>query len=175
MKIALVIGHDANRKGAYGNKGISEWDFNDQLIQEMNLSDKHTYYVLYRNADIKKYSMQMIELHERIDKLGCELAIEFHFNATIDSNVHGNEVLYCSSIGMKYAKILDECLDILPNRDRGIKKVAKNERGGGFLCRGKSICLIAEPFFAERQHLYVWGGEHRQLLKDAYKKFFKSI
>ena len=139
----------------YGNVGISEWLYYDELLNSMywdgKLPDMHEYYILYRDASISGYTAQMDDLHKRIDKIGCKLSVEFHFNSYGDWSVDGNEVLYCSNSGMYYAELLDECLDSLPNRDRGIKKVVMSDNGGGFCCRGKSKAIIIEPFFASHQ------------------------
>ncbi len=177
--IAIVIGHDADRQGAYGSEGISEWKFNDDLISEMvfdrMLPRKHKYFVFYRSADMDSYTSKMIDLHQRMDSIGIDISIELHFNATGDSSVNGNEALFCSSAGREIAKKLDDAFDILDNRERGIKKVARNERGGGFCCRGKSLAIISEPFFASEQYRFVRGGDQREKLKEAYQTFFESI
>ena len=179
MKIALVVGHTKDSQGAYGNAGIGEWEFNDELLNSMfwdgKLPNKHEYYILYRSEDISGYSSQMVDLHERIDKIGCEVSIEFHFNSFSDPDVNGNEVLYCSTAGKIYADKLDECLDQLPNRDRGVKKVTMSDNGGGFCCRGKSKALIVEPYFGVEQSNYVRCGIFRSRLEDAYEEFFNSI
>ena len=185
MKIALIVGHDADRKGAYGNMGIPEWDFNDQYVNDLVfiLPEKHEYYVLYRDTDLKYYGSQMKRLHNTIDNLGIELSIEFHFNGASDPTVNGNEVLYCatSKAGKEYAKLLDDCLDMLPNRDRGHKPVRfrnkpqKDDLGAGFCCRGKSVALITEPFFGSNQDKYVHDKPDRKLMDQAYIKFFEDI
>jgi len=177
-RICLIPGHDAKSKGAIGSEGISEWDFNDSLINDMwfMLPKKHTYYVLHRNADIKGYTNQMVDLHERIDKLEIDVSVEFHFNGSDNPNVNGHEVLYCSETGSKVAtKLNDEFNKWLPNSNRGTKQIDSNDSGGGFCCRGKSVAIIAEPFFNSRQNLYAVNGEYRKALKLAYKNFFNSL
>lgn len=171
MKIALVIGHSSDSRGAYGNAGISEFQFWDELINEMSfrkMLPKNTY-VFYRSSDVKGYTSQMWELHKRIDAVGCEVAIECHFNSFHRPEANGNEVLYCSEGGKKIADIFDEAFDSLPNRDRGVKKVTLKSRGGGFCCRGKSKAIIIEPFFGARQREYIHGGSNRELLLTAIK------
>lgn len=185
MKIAIVLGHDSDNQGAYGNEGIGEWEYNDELLHSMfrdgKLCDKHDYYFIYRSTEIAGYTAQMEDVHRRIDKIGCPLSIEFHFNSFPKPDVNGNEVLYCSKGGKHYADIMDECLDVLPNRDRGVKKVElrdyplKDDRGAGFCCRGKSFAIIVEPFFGANQSDYIRSGQYRYLLEDAYKEFFDKI
>ena len=180
MKIALVIGHDFDRQGAYGDMGQSEFAFNDELLSEMANDDmfpyKHEYGVFYRSADIKGYSRKMKDLHKGLDKWGADISMEFHFNAIGKVSVTGHEVLYCSSKGKKLAQKLDAVFDKnLNNKDRNIKKRKKHERGGGFLCRGKSTCIIIEPFFAAHQHKFISGGDMRGPLKKAFQEFFEEI
>ncbi len=180
MKIALVIGHDMDKQGAYGNMGISEFAFSDELLSEMAndnmFPDKHEYGVFYRSADIKGYSNKMKALHRDIDKWKADVSIEFHFNSFSNKDVHGHEVLYCSKKGKQIAKKLNKAYDkYLPTSNRGIKKVSKKHRGGGFCCRGRSLAIIAEPYFAAHQDAFVSGGDLRSSLKKALMKFFETL
>ncbi len=177
--IALVIGHDQFSKGAYGNLGIGEWDYNNTFINHLRthqmLPEQHEYHVFVRDPNISGYTNKMTDLHNRIDNVGCDISIEFHFNGANDASINGNEVLYCSQAGKEVADKLDKALDTLPNRDRGVKKVSMNQNGGGFCCRGNSIAIITEPFFGAHQDMYVEGGKYRDTLLVAYKNFFNSL
>ena len=179
MKIALVIGHDSDNKGAYGNTGKSEFDFNHELIRDLffeGLPPKHEYKRFYRSANIVGYSAKMIDLHSRIDSWGADISIEFHFNSFSNKNVNGHEVIFCSEGGKKIAKKLDKAFDKhLTNSDRGIKKVSMSNRGGGFCCRGKSLAIISEPFFSSSQSKFVHDGVMREPLKKAFIEFFNSL
>jgi hypothetical protein len=62
----------------------------------------------------------------------------------------------------------------LSNKDRGIKKRRKDERGGGFLCMGKSTCILIEPFFASNQSDYLRGRGRKQLI-DSIVQFITSV
>ena len=185
-KIALVIGHDIDVQGAYGSEGISEFQFNDELLAELSfddmLPDHCEYGVFYRNAEISSYTKQMIDLHDGIDKWGADLSIEFHFNSFSSDKAQGHEVLYCSTKGKMYANNLNIILDkYLPTSNRGIKKVQLNpgnfpdDRGAGFCCRGKSAAIIIEPFFGAHQHKFKADGSLREPLKNAIKEFLMGI
>ena len=177
MKICLVIGHDMDNRGSYGDAGISEFTFNDNLISEMfhkGLLPGDTY-VLYRSSDIFGYGEQMKELHKRIDALKCDVSIECHFNGFHDPSVNGNEVLYCSQGGKRIADIFDEELDALPNRDRGVKKVLGNDDGAGFCCRGRSYAIIIEPFFGSHQRDYIFNGQYREILMTSLSKALHRV
>lgn len=185
MKIALVVGHDAHSKGAYGSEGISEFDFNHSLLLDLNVNNQpgnNQYYIFYRSADIKGYTAKMIDLHERIDKVGCDVSIEFHFNSFSDEDVHGHEVLYCSDGGKQMAEIVNHQLDLeLPTSNRGIKKVKLNphpipdDRGAGFCCRGRSLAIIIEPFFGSNQEHFIHDGKLRKPYFTALKRAFTMM
>jgi len=180
MKIGLIIGHDIDSQGAYGNKGISEFTFNDELLSEMSLGDyfpkKHDFAVFYRNADVHGYSNKMVDLHKRIDEWGADISIEFHFNSFKDDSAQGHEVLYCSQGGKNIASILNKCMtNHLDNKNRGTKKIYGSDRGAGFCCRGKSLAIISEPFFGAYQNRFVGEGDQRTLLKEALGEFFEMI
>ena len=180
MKIALVIGHDIDNQGAYGNSGISEFRFNDLLLSDMGAAkmfpDKHEYALFYRSTNTKKYSRKMKELHKRLDAWGADISIEFHFNSFSNRDVHGHEVLYCSKQGKKIANKLNDSYDKhLPTSNRGIKKVTKKQKGGWFCCIGKSVSIIAEPFFSAHQERFVWSGDMREPLKKSLQEFFETL
>lgn len=180
MKIAFVVGHSATKKGAYGNTGLSEFDFYSKFVPELVerlKSEKleHSYQVFYRGTS-GGYTENMKDLHRRIDQWGADLSISFHFNAASNELVNGHEILYCSDKGYEYAVQLDELFDAyLDNNDRNTKKRTMSDRGGGFLCRGKSVCILIEPFFASHQNRYVRNGDMREPLKQALIDFITGL
>jgi len=178
MKIALIVGHRKNSQGAVGSKGISEYKFNKKLIEEIQLDlvDDHDIKVFYRRDDLSGYTERMKDLHKRIDAWGAKVSVSFHFNAAGNKSVDGHEVLYCSGSGKKLSKKLnDNFTQYLDNNNRGIKKKTKHDRGGGFLCRGKSVCILSEPFFGSHQHLYAKNGSERANLVSAYVEFLNDL
>lgn len=177
-KIALVVGHDQMDKGAFGNMGLGEYDYNVELLTDLqgDLPSNNEYNFFFRDAMESSYTKQMEKLHDDIDRWGAEISIEFHFNSFSDKKVNGHEVLYCSESGKKLAMILDEVLDKnLGNSDRGIKQVVKSDRGGGFCCNGKSKAIIIEPFFGANQNRFVHGGDMYIPYKKALIEFFKRV
>jgi N-acetylmuramoyl-L-alanine amidase len=178
-KVALVVGHDRLKQGAWGNAGMSEWGFNSEVAKRLERcfeSDRYVDIKVFYHTPSVSYGKKMKKTHKAIDAWGAKYAIELHFNAAGDLNVTGHEVLYCSSAGEKIAKKLDMFLNRhLRNKDRKIKHRSKKQRGGGFLCRGKSVCLISEPFFAAHQDRFVPGTLGWDSLISAYIEFISYL
>lgn len=179
-KVALVIGHQENEQGAYGDMGIGEWQFNTELVNDIMAtpSNGQICKVFQRDLTISGYTNQMIDLHKKIDQWGARISIEFHFNSFSSPSVEGHEVLYCSSsnVGKVEATALNGCLDKhLPNSNRGAKAVTIHDNGGGFCCNGASYALIIEPFFGVNQHDFIVGGVLRKPLIDAVNDFIAGL
>ena len=177
-KVALVIGHDGHKQGAYGKLGISEWEFNRELVYDELIPHLDSDYVqmFLRDPAINGYTNQMVDLHKRIDAWGASYSIEFHFNGSSNESVNGHEILYCSSNGEAIAKKLDVLFDkYLDNNDRNIKKIDMGDNGGGFVCRGASTCILAEPFFGEHQDHFKHGSDMRKNLVKSYVEFVLSL
>lgn len=171
-KIALVVGHRKDNQGAVGNDGESEWEYNNKLAKKLHKKFPNNTKIFYRKTGPGGYSEKMKELHKRIDAWGADYSISMHFNAAGNPAVDGHEVLYCSKAGKKVAEILNNNFNkYLDNKDRGIKKCTKSERGGGFLCRGKSVCVLGEPFFAAHKTKY--GKEVYKAYRDTVKCLIK--
>jgi len=177
-KIALVVGHRSLKRGAYGNAGLSEFVFNSLLVKALYQRGAKgaTLGIFFRDDMPGGYGEKMKRLHKRIDEWEADYSISFHFNAAGREDINGHEVLYCSKRGKRLAKKLDEIFDrYLKNRDRDIKKRTKKQRGGGFLCRGNSVCVLAEPFFASHQDKYMPGTKGWFRLLDAYSEFLEWL
>ncbi|ADV46446.1 N-acetylmuramoyl-L-alanine amidase family protein [Nitratifractor salsuginis] len=173
-KIALVVGHRKNAQGAWGNAGVSEFKYNSHLAEAIKDKLDQVGFggevkIFFRDDLPGGYGEKMKRLHKRIDEWGADYSVSMHFNAAGRQDVNGHEVLYCSKTGRKVAEIFDEALDhSLKNKDRKIKKKTRKDRGGGFLCRGKSVCVLVEPFFAAHQKEYMPGTPGYDALLHAY-------
>jgi len=180
-KIALLVGHRSGSQGAYGNAGLSEWTFYnamvDEIIQAAEGIDVELK-VFHRKDAGYGYSQRMKHVHKEIDAWGADITISLHFNAASNSSANGHEVLHCASSQKsgEYAKIMNNIFNRnLNNRDRGVKPKTMEDRGGGFLCRGKSHCILIEPFFASHQNEYMPGTEGRKNLIDSLVEFLKTV
>jgi hypothetical protein len=178
MKVALVIGHAKDKQGAWGNAGISEFKYWGDFIEDVldSLPSKHKYKVFKRPTSKRGYGSRMELLHNKLDSWGSDLTISFHFNAAGSTKANGHEVLYCSNTGKKYSDLLNRKFSkYLNSKDRGIKRRARNERGGGFLCRGKSVCILIEPYFAAHQKSFIKGTKGYENIKKSLIEFLKEI
>jgi len=179
MKIALVVGHRKGKQGAYGSVGLSEWRYNGILavdLVEVAQQNGIDACVFFRDEMPGGYGERMNRLHERIDAWGADISISLHFNAAGRDDINGHEILYCSHRGRVIAEMLDSEFDrCLKNRDRNIKRRTRKQRGGGFLCRGKSVCILVEPFFAAHQHKFVKGTDGYADMLRAYGAFFDRL
>jgi N-acetylmuramoyl-L-alanine amidase len=179
-KVALVVGHRKGAQGAWGNAGWSEYRYNKRLAEyiedRLRSSDDVKVKIFYRDDMTGGYGEKMKRLHKRIDKWGADYSVSMHFNAAGKESVNGHEVLYCSKMGKKAAKVFDAALDRhLNNQDRSIKRRRRKERGGGFLCRGRSVCVLVEPFFAAHQDEYMPGTEGWERLATAYVEAVEEL
>lgn len=146
------------------------------MFKDGYISDTNDLAIFQRKDTLSGYTERMKDLHRRIDTWGADISISLHFNASSKTYVNGHEILYCSKSGKAIAKKLDVKLDqYLNNNHRNLKKVTQKQRGGGFLCHGKSVCILAEPFFASHQHKYVKYGEERENLLTAIAEFIDEL
>lgn len=176
-RIALCIGHNPVRRGAYGSAGLTEYEYNKGFLYELlpYLPPTHEYKIFERPS-LGSYTREQNYLHKQIAKWGgCDIAIEFHFNGASNPDINGHEILYLSKAGKELALKLDACYDkYLTNNDRNIIKRDKGN-GYGFLRRGNYTSLIVEPFFASHQHRFIEGGDLYHPLIAAYKEFLAAL
>ena len=157
---------------------MSEYIYWSEFLDELKdkLPGHHEYKIFRRPTNKKGYGSRMAALHAKIDKWGADLSVSFHFNAANNPDVDGHEVLYCSKKGRYYAGLMNDVFnDYLSNRDRGIKRKRRKDRGGGFLCRGRSVCILIEPYFASHQIFYTPGKRGYYELQNAFVDFFDSV
>jgi N-acetylmuramoyl-L-alanine amidase len=182
MKIALIAGHDKYKKQGAVAYGVSENEFWREFIQDLLplLPKKHTYKVFERpNQTVYGYRKAVRVLHKAIDAWGAELDVEFHFNAASNFSVRGHSVLYYkySHKGKFYAALLnDKYTKYLPSKNRGLKPVNRNDRGGYQLAVGRSVSLLSEAFFGHSElHNYQRAGRYRNSLLKAVVEFFDEV
>lgn len=177
IKIALIVGHSADRQGA-SKHGISEYVFwNQFLIDLMERLPQYedTELKLFRRPLQKKtgYKEAVRILHTLVDDWGATYDVEFHFNG-FSGIAHGHEVIHSGSVlSERLAVKLDECFDKhMNNLDRGVKRVVT--RGRYQLIVGKSASIISEAFFG-RSVLYFMEGDRREALFQVYLDLIEEL
>ena len=147
MKIAIVVGHNSRRMGAYSPhlKG-SEFPFNSEA-SELIEPGPHTVKTFFRDPSVRGYYSEILDCYGRCDDWGAEATVELHFNSATPT-AHGTETLSSGSTGsMELARVFQATMiEGLGLRDRGIK-VRRSGRGSLSLLAGQAPAILTEPFF----------------------------
>lgn len=151
MKVALVVGHKSRSPGA-GNDAhpVSEFEFNMRLALDVWSS-------FYYSSDLSVTTEIVCRrtyprLPGDINDIEPDFAVSLHANASVGHSASGTEVLYYhrSERSAKIASIFQhEFVDALGLRDRGIKPVDSEGRGGFVLKTVSCPIVICEPFFID--------------------------
>ena len=165
MKVALVVGHSVNSKGATNKKyNDSEFNFNKILAEQIKntfdvSNSADSLEIVYRGDSDNGYT----QLPYKINKLDVDLVISLHCNA-FNTKVSGCEMLYYhkSIKGKEIAKIFQNTLvNTLGNKNRGIKPKNSEDKGGHLLKNTNAPCIIVEPFFIDNDEDYLNALEFR--------------
>ena len=149
MKLALIVGHSAEKKGAHNTKyKVYEYDFNLKFAERLKFElDKIAIgletEIIFRDT----YN----NLPHKVNEHKPDFIISLHCNA-FDQKASGSEVLYyhTSVMGKALAKALQQQIThALRLPDRGIKPLVRQDRGGYLLKNTLAPCVITEPFFID--------------------------
>lgn len=160
MRVALVIGHQQQSPGAGNvNYETNEFKFNQALAHdiennffEYNQIDEIV--VVYRERTYSSLPQEINDLHP-------DLIVSLHCNA-FNTQANGCEMLYYhkSKKGKEVARIFQNGLiQILDNKDRGIKAKRSEDRGGYLLRYTKAPAIICEPFFIDNDDEFLNANE----------------
>jgi len=175
-KVAIIVGHDVQEQGAVGVENISEYVFNSVLAREIvdKIGDDDNVKIFKRSHGLS-YTQAVRKVHGEVDNWGAFLDIELHFNSAENKEAKGHLIVYATTRAKKYAEELSKSFSIFLNtRNRGIEHRTKGNGVGG-LRAGKSISLIAEPFFGVEQSSFREGRMERENLVSAYAKFIADV
>ena len=164
MHICIVVGHNSKDQGAENKSfDLTEYKYNMEvgkmIIDNLSL-DFETSFI---------YDKQLSELPKAINQTKADLCINLHCNA-FNRIASGTETLYyhTSSVGKKFAACVQErVLDALELRDRGIKPITGDERGGYVLRKTSMPCLITEPAFIDNDVDCILLMDNKELLATA--------
>lgn len=164
-KIALIVGHTVNKKGAESYNGKREWDWNKKVAEEVMIYmakefPGKTVKTFYRPDMV--YRAAVSRVGREVGEWGADLSLELHFNSIGHKiNAYGCEVLM--NVGALYGdqtlKIADQITDALARdfnlRERdgdGVVVLKKGQRGyyniKYCLDYGVKVALLIEPMFA---------------------------
>lgn len=153
-KIALLIGHNVNRQGAWsvGAIRMSEWDFNNRVADYLVAkNDGLIEYKKFHRWDHGRYEYkkEIAEAYQRVEReFAPDYTIELHFNFLTDNT--RTEMFHSSVANSKTIalaeNISESFAEVLNIRDGGAKVLQKNDRGGRGLYMSSVPSILTEPF-----------------------------
>jgi N-acetylmuramoyl-L-alanine amidase len=153
MRIAFVVGHHKDSKGAYSPYlGMSEWDFYSEVLSNLKESN-----VFFHNPKTKGYTNRVKETAAKLDKMDFNLVIALHFNAAETPQANGCETLYYykSKKGREYASLFSQTVQSwtgIKSRNGGLKSLTqKKDRGFAAVYYPKAPVILIEPFFGSNK------------------------
>jgi len=157
MQIALIVGHTLKKPGAFSKALGHEYGFNKQLADKV-------YWELRRrqipSLVFVKDNMEQSAVHRQVNEYlrrPKPMAIEFHFNASLDGKAIGTETLYDADPpeGKILAALMQQKIAAAFSRegeqDRGAKLIEEGDRGHRNLAGIDVPACIIEPFFGDNQ------------------------
>lgn len=169
MRIAVVIGHEKGRPGAYsGYLQQTEFAYNSRVAPYFAEIDADIYF----RPEGGGYKTQMRKLAQEINAINYDLVIELHFNS-FNRKASGCEVLTYK--GNNYTQLLGEriCRSISTEyrtENRGVKQIdSEEDRGYWFLHYMRANAMILEPFFGDHEEALKFEnpGKYAEVVKKA--------
>lgn len=151
LKVAVVVGHNAQAPGAYAREpiGRTEFEFNCAVAVAMERLSVPGGVVMSRflRTALGGYTQEIRRVYGYVDAWGADASIELHFNAD-GPTATGTETLHSGSPGsLRLATCLQAAmLAALKLRDRGLVE-RREGRGALSLVAGRAPAVIVEPFF----------------------------
>ena len=133
----------------------NEFEFNSGLAIE--IKKRFFEFNMVDEIEIVYRETNYAELPAQVNKLNPDLIVSLHCNA-FNTHVGGCEMLHYhkSTKGKEIARIFqNKIVNIIDNKDRGLKSCDSEDRGGYLLNMTKAPCIIAEPFFIDNDDEYL--------------------
>lgn len=151
-KLAIVVGHNSQAQGAVrGDTGESEYVWNGRLAQIMEriAPEFGVDLRVFRRVAGGGYRTEIHRVYSEVDQWGADASIELHFNGAASEAATGTETLSSgTALSLRLAQaVQDEMVIALGLRDRGVKTVGGDGRGGASLISGRAPAILVEPFF----------------------------
>lgn len=152
-KIAIVVGHRKNKKGAYSQfLGQSEYDFNGKVASHLiDVAD-----IIFRpDIPFASESYMRKKVLEQINDKNYDLVIELHFNSFHDKRANGVTALHyitnseTKCIAQKFVDAISEEFFI---KKRDLMPISSiKERGGQMIVKSEPNYILLEPFFGSNK------------------------
>ncbi len=155
-KIVLIVGHGAGDSGAMGFNGMSEFNYNSFVAEEIAKADTGKIIeIVYRG------SSGIAGAAKKAMSYKADMTLELHCNA-FNKKAEGCVVLTLEDkISIEYGRKFSEAFCKRFNRKirdvDGVKELKKNERGNYSLalCNDPPPSLLLEPFFIDNPNEWI--------------------
>jgi N-acetylmuramoyl-L-alanine amidase len=169
-KVAIIVGHEASRKGARLYSGEYEYDYNSRIAKKLLAAYRGPYALKVFHRD----HIGMNGVAQQASVWGAEISLELHLNASGIPAARGCEMLVIDKHktsedkAIKMMKLLSDTMGVKLRNNNGLKKLKAGDRGYKNLevCKnaGIPIVLLIEPFFCDFE-----TDESRPFIKHEWK------
>ena len=168
MKIAIIIGHHENGKGAYSKYfGQHEFDFYKKVCMYVHfVGAKFETRIFEHDKTISGYSTRVRATAAKVNEWGANLVICLHFNS-FNKRANGCETLYfyASKKGKAYGELFNSmAADMFDVKNRGMKALTNtSDRGFREVQATKAPTILVEPFFGDNDEDCERVATHRRM------------
>lgn len=169
-KVAIIVGHEASKKGAKLYSGEYEYDYNSRIAKKLLAAYKGS-------CELKVFTRDHIGITgvaQQAKAWGADMSLELHLNASGLPSARGCEFLVISghkaseAKGISMAAHLQEYMGVKLRNVNGLKKIKAGDRGYRNLevCKDAGIkeVILIEPFFCDFE-----TDESRPFIKNEWK------
>lgn len=155
FKVAIVVGHHENAKGAYSKwLKVREWDFYNDVVTFIENCD-----IYHHDKNISGYVTRIKNTATKhLNPNNYDLVIELHFNNVFDESANGCETLYyfknkvSRDLARKFSQLINKKTNIKIRGD-GTKALSnRNDRGFASVYYPKADTIMIEPFFGSNKN-----------------------
>jgi N-acetylmuramoyl-L-alanine amidase len=175
-RVILVYAHGGDTKDPGAVNGqVTERDWIKEFFDKFLI------------PEFKKEKIEVVTVQQKtwytIDKQVNEvykvgdIAISCHLNAG-PATATGTETLYCkgSKNGEKLAKLVNDAIvGVLKSKDRGLKGLTREDRGGRLVQGTKPPCVLTELFFLSNNEDLKKSYDLRDEMATAMVKAYKAF
>ena len=155
MKIAVVVGHNSDQRGAFmgGEFSEFEFDFNNRVADLMidAAADTPTEIRKFNRVNVGSYTTEIKRLYAKVNAFEPDFIFELHFNA-FDSRVGYSFVLhhYRSRAGEACAKHINDIFVAKTGfEDKSTKALSPSDRGYLSTAEAAAPCILTETWFGD--------------------------